>query len=133
MTASPPKVSRPSGAVVGFTGSAPSRIVPPMSVTSFCSGSRSITGCRVSGSNSDELAPSKPAAWRANSTTAICIPRQIPRNRIPFSRAIRAASTLPSIPARRTRRGQDPVSGLEVVRVGVLGFTSATSTSAPWW
>ena len=39
-----------------------------------------------------------PQTWRANSTTAICIPRQMPRNGIPFSRAIRAASTLPSIP-----------------------------------
>src|ERR1700755_1878305 len=54
-------------------------MVPPMSAISFCSGSRSITGNGVSGSNSVELAPSMPATWRANSDTAICMPRQMPR------------------------------------------------------
>ena len=78
MTASP-KISRARVPSCSFTGSAPSRIVPPISETSFCSGSRSTTGNGVSGSNSAELAPSIPATVRANSTTAICIPRQIPR------------------------------------------------------
>ena len=43
MTASP-KISRARVPSCSFTGSAPSRIVPPMSETSFCSGSRSTTG-----------------------------------------------------------------------------------------
>ena len=38
-----------------------------------------MTGWGVSGSNSEEFAPSIPAAWRANSQTAICMPRQMPR------------------------------------------------------
>src|SRR6476469_503804 len=78
MTASS-KISRARVPSCSFTGSAPRRIVPPMSETSFCSGSRSTTGKGVSGSNSAELAPSMPATWRANSTPALCLPRQIPR------------------------------------------------------
>src|SRR3954449_10302507 len=39
-------------------------MVPPRSATSFCSGSRSMTGNGVSGSNSVEFAPSIPATWR---------------------------------------------------------------------
>src|SRR5689334_6706604 len=66
-------------------------MVPPMSATSFCSGRRSMTGNGVSGSNSVELAPSIPATWRANSQTAICMPRQMPRYGICPSRATRAA------------------------------------------
>ena len=69
-----------------------------MSAISFCSGSRSITGNGVSRSNSVELAPSIPATWRANSQTATCIPRQIPRYGICCSRAICAARILPSKP-----------------------------------
>ena len=69
-----------------------------MSATSFCSGSRSTTGYGVSGSNSLEFAPSMPTTWRANSATAICMPRHTPRNGMPCSRAIRAAAILPSIP-----------------------------------
>src|ERR671912_613512 len=69
MTASPySERARVSGWI--FTGSAPRRIVPPRSETSFCSGSRSITGCGVSGSNSVEFAPSIPATWRAKPPTA---------------------------------------------------------------
>ena len=33
----------------------------------------------VSGANSLESAPAQPRAWRANSMTATCIPRQMPR------------------------------------------------------
>src|ERR671917_497058 len=72
MTASP-KISRALVPSCSFTGSAPSRIVPPRSRTSFCSGSRSMTGYGVSGSNSVELAPSMPTTVRANSDTAICL------------------------------------------------------------
>ena len=61
--------------------------VPPSCITSFCSGIRSITGWVLSGSNSAELASSYPSTWRQNSTTANCIPRQIPKNGICFSRA----------------------------------------------
>ena len=91
-------MSRASVPSWSFTGSAPRRIVPPMSETSFCSGSRSITGYGVSGSNSVELAPGMSTTWRAKSATAICMPRQTPRNGIFSSRAIRAAWILPSIP-----------------------------------
>ena len=49
--------ARPSAS---STACAPRRIVPPRSSTSFCSGSRSITGNGVSGSISVELAPSRP-------------------------------------------------------------------------
>ncbi len=69
-----------------------------MSVTFFCSGSRSMTGCGVAGSNSLELAPSRPHTCRANSITAHCRPRQMPRNGTRFSRANRTAATLPSTP-----------------------------------
>ncbi len=74
-----PKISKARVPSCSRTGSAPSRIVPPMSCSSFCSGSRSTTGYGVSGSNSEELAPSIPAMWRANSITAICMPRQMPK------------------------------------------------------
>ena len=72
--------------------------MPPRSSTSFCSGSRSITGNGVSGSISVELAPSSPTTWRANSETATCIPRQMPRYGICASRATRQARILPSQP-----------------------------------
>ena len=48
--------------------------------------------------NSVEWAPSRPSTLRANSMTAHCIPRQMPKNGIPRSRAKRIASTLPSMP-----------------------------------
>ena len=101
--------------------------MPPRSATSFCSGSRSITGYGVSGSNSVELAPSMPTTWRANSATAICIPRQMPRNGIRCSRATRAAAILPSIPRppkppgmrMPSRRAQALGSLVGVERLGV--------------
>ena len=46
-----------------------------------------MTGHSVSMSNSVELAPSIPATWRANSHTAICMPRQMPRYGMHRSRA----------------------------------------------
>ena len=42
---------------------------------------RSITGCGLCGSNSEEFAPSSPHSSRANSMTAQCRPRQRPRIR----------------------------------------------------
>ena len=69
-----------------------------MSDTLFCSGNRSITGKRVDGSNSVELAPVMPATWRANSATATCSPRQRPKKGTPFSRAYFTDMILPSMP-----------------------------------
>ena len=88
-------------------GSAPSRIVPPMSAISFCSGSRSITGKGVSGSNSVELAPSIPATWRANSR-----PRRACRGRSrgTGSRARARSARRGSCPRTRGRRSR-PGSG----------------------
>lgn len=50
------------------------------------------------GSNSVLFASSSPRTERANSITAICIPRQIPRKGIFFSRAYFAARIFPSTP-----------------------------------
>ncbi len=119
-----------------FTGSAPSRIVPPMSLISFCSGSRSITGNGVSGSISVEFAPSIPATLRANSETATCMPRQMPRYGILCSRAIRAARIFPSQPRPpnppgiripSARRSSAATSG----SVTVSESTQSTSTLEP--
>ena len=57
----------------------PSRSVPPLSISSFWPGMKSITLCGAASSNSPELAPASPALFRAYSITAICIPRQIPK------------------------------------------------------
>ena len=121
-----------------LTGSAPSRIVPPMSAISFCSGSRSITGNGVSRSISVELAPSMPATWRANSLTATCIPRQMPRYGILRSRAIWAARILPSQPRPPKPPGIRMPSALSS-RAATSGSptvsesTQSTSTLQPWW
>ena len=99
-----------------------------MSATSFCSGRRSITGYGVSGSNSVEFAPSMSTTWRANSATAICMPRQMPRNGIFCSRAIRDGGDLALDPAHAEAAGdQDAVgaarrasrTSLVVERLGV--------------
>ena len=71
-----------------------------------------MTGYGVSGSNSVEFAPSMPTTWRAKSAAAICMPRQIPRNGISFSRAIRAASILPSMPRTPKPPGIEDAVGL---------------------
>ena len=106
-----------------------------MSETSFCSGSRSTTGYGVSGSNSVELAPSMPATWRANSATAICIPRQMPSSGMPRSRAIRVASILPSIPRSPKPPGIRIPSAHSAIASGSKSSesTSSTSTLVPWW
>ena len=61
--------------------------MPPFSVTPRWSAIRSITGWAASGSNSVELAPLSPQTFRANSTTASCMPRQMPKNGTACSRA----------------------------------------------
>ncbi len=57
-----------------------------------------MTGCGLFLSNSVELARSRPSTLRANSATAHCMPRQMPKKGMPRSRAKRMASTLPSMP-----------------------------------
>ena len=56
--------------------------------------------CGVSGSISVEFAPSSPTTCRANSETATCMPRQMPRYGILRSRATLAGEDL-SLPAAR--------------------------------
>ena len=53
----------------------------------------------------DELLSSTPQTLRANSMIAVCMPRQMPKNGMPDSRAKRMASTIPSTPPswRRAR------------------------------
>ena len=58
----------------------------------------SITLFLPSGTNSEEFASVRPATFLAYSTTAICIPRQIPNSGTLFSRAYLIASIIPSIP-----------------------------------
>ena len=65
---------------------------------SLCPGMKSMTLCALALSNSPELASAQCRTWRANSMTAICIPRQRPRYGTPFSRAYCAARILPSMP-----------------------------------
>lgn len=56
----------------------PSRMVPPLCVVEP-SGMNTTTGAGVAASNSAELASARPSTLRANSITAICMPRQMPR------------------------------------------------------
>ena len=89
-------------------GWAPRRIVPPISdASSRCSTApasvchsviSATTGCGVFLLNSVLIAPSSPARLRAASITATCMPRQMPRYGMPFSRANRTVSILPSMP-----------------------------------
>ena len=104
--------------------------MPPRSSTSFCSGSRSITGYGVSGSISVEFAPSSPQTWRANSETATCIPRQMPRYGIASSRATRQARIFPSQPREPKPPGTSTPStlgelGARLVERHVLGVDPA--------
>ena len=98
-----------------------------------------MTGNGVSGSNSVEFAPSMPTTWRANSATAICMPRQTPRNGIRCSRAIRAAAILPSIPRSPKPPGiRMPSTSASAARgprrrPGVSESTHSTSTPRPSW
>ena len=87
---------------------APRRMVPPKSDSSlrtsvlpsaFChSVIKPTTGCGQVRSNSEEFAWLMPATWRANSMSATCIPKQIPKYGILFSRAYLAVRILPSTP-----------------------------------
>ena len=57
-----------------------------------------MTLCLLSGLNSPESASSKPITFLANSMTAVCIPRQMPRYGTLFSLANCAARIFPSMP-----------------------------------
>ena len=57
-----------------------------------------ITGCSVESENSALCASLQPTTWRANSMTAICMPRQMPRYGTSCSRAYCAARIMPSMP-----------------------------------
>ena len=97
-----------------------------------------MTGYGVAGSNSLEFAPSSPTTVRANSTTATCIPRQIPRNGTPFSRANLAAAILPSIPRMPNPPGMRMPSACASRRTAsstesVSASTHTTSSRVPWW
>ncbi len=112
--------------------------MPPRSSISFCSGSRSITGCGVSGSISVEFAPSRPSTCRANSETATCIPRQMPRYGIRRSRATRQARIFPSQPREPKPPGTSTPSTCSSSRVASSSdmpsaSTQRTRTRQPWW
>ena len=95
--------------------------MPPWSSTPVCSLSSEITGCGVCALNSVELAPMRPSTLRANSMTMICMPRQTPRYGMLFSRAYRAASSLPSMPrSPKPRADEDAVDALEQGRDRLL-------------
>src|SRR3954447_6428725 len=133
-----PYSSRARVSSASSTASAPSRIVPPRSSTSFCSGSRSITGNGVSGSISVELAPSSPQTCRANSETATCIPRQMPRYGIASSRATRQARIFPSHPREPKPPGTStPSTSASSARASSSDMFSAstqrTLTRQPEW
>ncbi len=79
-----------------------------------------------------------PAMWRANSLTATCIPRQMPRYGICWVRAIRAAVILPSQPRPPKPPGMRIPSALcsRSVTAGsptVSESTQSISTTASWW
>ena len=72
-------------------------MVPPMWVVDP-SGMKTTTGWGVAGSISVELAPSKPSTFLANSMTATCMPRQMPKKGLLFSLAYLQVAALPATP-----------------------------------
>src|ERR1700761_6886718 len=97
-----------------LTGSAPRRMVPPISAISFCSGSRSITGNGVSMSNSVELAPSIPATWRGRPAPAPRPPPAKPRAGVLAPAREPGGADLALDPAAsEAARDQDPADVLE--------------------
>ena len=79
-------------------GYEPKRMVPPIMVIRFCSSIILITGSGLLGSISTECACFNPNTFLAYSITAICIPKQIPKNGNLFSLAYCTAIIFPSIP-----------------------------------
>src|SRR5581483_4094442 len=114
------------------TACAPSRIVPPRSSIPFCSGSRSMTGNGVSGSISVEFAPSRPTTCRANSDTATCMPRQMPRYGICRSRATWQARIFPSQPRDPKPPGTSTPSTVSSSSAVSSYDMSSASTHCTW-
>ena len=76
-----------------------------------------MTGHSVSRSNSVELAPGMPATWRANSQTAICMPRQIPRYGIrSLARDLRGADLALDAAAAEAAGDEDAVGAARGAR-----------------
>ena len=69
-----------------------------MSSTPIWSSMMWMTGWVVSFRNSMLWASCQPITSRANSTMDSCMPRQIPRNGMPWARAYRMAVIMPSMP-----------------------------------
>ena len=95
-------------------------------------------GYGVSGSISVEFAPSRPQTWRANSETATCMPRQMPRYGISSSRATRQARILPSQPREPKPPGTStpstPASSARASSsVMFSASTQRTCTRQPLW
>ncbi len=76
-----------------------------------------------------------PQTWRANSTTATCMPRQIPRYGTPRSRANRAAVILPSMPRPPKPPGTRMPSARSraASRWRSSASTQSMCSSTPWW
>ena len=108
-----------------------------MSTTPSCSGSRSITGCGVDGSNSDEFASSSPQTFRANSITAHLQAEAQPevRNAALARVAGRLELALHAAPAEPAGH-HDPVDAVELA-LGVVGQVVRAHPPdvdrAPWW
>ena len=101
------RLARRASPGVSLQGYTPSRIVPPFSSMSRCSGSRSMTGWEVKALNSVELASGASRTSRAMSTTAHCMPRQSPRYGTRCWRAYRDAQHLALDAAMAEAAGHD--------------------------
>ena len=84
----------------------------------------------TSGLVSAEPASSKPTTLRPNSTQAICIPKQIPRNGTSFSRAKRIASIFPSIPRSPKPPGTKIPSAEPILSATFSAVNSCESTQS---
>lgn len=93
-------------------GRSPRRIVPPRVLLSI-SGMWMTTGSGVTASNSTEAAFGMLQIFRANSMTAICMPKQIPRYGVLFLRAQLAALIIPSVPRLPNPPGTKTPSDLQ--------------------
>ena len=81
-------------------------------------------------SNSSEFASFSPSTSLANSTTAICIPKHIPKNGILFSLAYFIVAILPSIPLFPNPPGTKSASYLPSFSFALLSFISSESTKS---
>ena len=101
------------------------------------------TGFEHSGANSLEFESSRPHTFRANSMIATCMPRQMPKNGVPLSRAALIASTIPSTPRTPnppgTSRPSNPAISVRAVAssvkrsLDVHAISTPTSFAMPPW